>query len=337
LINGPFGSDDGFAMIKHFAAAGALVGLSFAFAPAASAADCGLLAVLSPCVAPPPAPAAPLVLPLLDPSTPVVAPPPAAPVAPPPAAPVAPAPAAPVATSTPKAIVPAAADRIHRLVNQDRAAAGLPALAASPRIASIAAGHSMAMATRGDIWHNDAYFTAANRRALGARALGENVAMNRSIDDAHRRLMASPGHRRNILDAGFDAVGIAVVQDESGTLYVTQNFADWPGEPAVAARPAAAKPTALKPASPVRTGSTGVVLHAASVAATPAPAPAVIAAPSADAAPVADGKVATLAAGPTPSPAPGPRPLHIATFAASLLASVAAAAARRGASVMGLG
>ena len=325
-------------MIKHFAAAGALVGLSFAFAPAASAADCGLLAVLSPCVAPPPgappAPAAPLVLPLLDPATAAVAPPAAGPVAPAPAVPVAPAPAAP-ATSTPKALVAAAADRIHRLANQERAAAGLPALAASPRIASIAAGHSMAMATRGDIWHNDAYFGAANRRALGARALGENVAMNRSIDDAHRRLMASPGHRRNILDAGFDAVGIAVVQDESGTLFVTQNFADWPGEPTTAARPAAAGPSAAKPASPVRSGSTGVVLHAASVGA-PAPASAA-AAPAADAAPVADGKVATLAAGPTPSPASGPRAVHVAAFAASLLAGVAVAAARRGASVLGLG
>ena len=325
-------------MIKHFAAAGALVGLSFAFAPAASAADCGLLAVLSPCVAAPPAappaPAAPLVLPLLDPAPAAVAPPAAAPVAPAPAGPVPPA-AAPV-TSTPKALVAAAADRIHRLVNQERAAAGLPALAASPRIASIAAGHSMAMATRGDIWHNDAYFGAANRRALGARALGENVAMNRSIDDAHRRLMASPGHRRNILDAGFDAVGIAVVQDESGTLFVTQNFADWPGEPSAAARPATAGPSAAKPASPVRSGSTGVVLHTASVGATPAPASAP-AAPSADAVPLGDGTVATLAAGPAPSPAPGPRPVHVAAFAASLLAGVAAAVARRGASVLGLG
>lgn len=42
--------------------------------------------------------------------------------------------------------------------------------------------------------------------------------MNATIEDAHRRVMASPGHRANILRAGFDAVGMAVARDEPGML-----------------------------------------------------------------------------------------------------------------------
>ena len=119
-----------------------------------------------------------------------------------------------------------ASDRIYRLLNEERARAGLPQLELRGQISAVAAGHSRAMASRHDIWHNGGYFTAGSRRALRARALGENVALNGSVDDAHRRLMASPGHRANILNGRFDAVGVAVFHDESGVFYVTQNFVD---------------------------------------------------------------------------------------------------------------
>ena len=260
-------------MIKSFVSAAIVLGICVVGAPPVGAADCGLLALLSPCSVPLPTPPVPVTVPVPLPAIEAVP-------APLPVSPPTPVPA-PAASAGHRVAVPEAAERIFQLVNQERAGARLPALTASPRNASIAAGHSMAMAERHDIWHNDAYMGTANRRALGATALGENVAMNGTIDDAHRRLMASPGHRAYILRPGFDAVGMAVVRDETGVLYVTQDFADWQGEPgtapaakpvaakpvaakSVAAKPAAAKSTAAKPAP--RPSGPAVVLRTAAVA-----------------------------------------------------------------------
>lgn len=318
-------------MLKYLGATGLLLGFVFAAVPPATAAECGVLALLSPCApTPPPAPLPlPIPVPGLDGSLPV-APEPVTPPAPPAAVP-----SAPVPVAVQKALLPDAAETIRLLVNRERAGAGLPALAASPRIASIASGHSMAMAGRGDIWHNDAYFSAANRRALGAKALGENVAMNATIEDAHRRLMASPGHRANIMNASFDAVGMAVVQDERGMLYVTQDFADWQGEPAAAgaarpAAPVAARPAAAKPASPTRAAPRVVVPR-------PAPAPAsatpvrVHTASVLPVGPVADSVAAVMGDGTSSEARPAPvshsRHLPVALAALVLLAGITATCA----------
>lgn len=110
------------------------------------------------------------------------------------------------------------------MVNNERAGAGLGALSMRGDVVGIAHPHSTAMASKRTIWHNDAYFNDSTRAQLRSAARGENVAMNSSLEDAHRRLMASPGHRANIMNGGFTQAGFSVVQDEAGTLYVTQNF-----------------------------------------------------------------------------------------------------------------
>ncbi len=124
-----------------------------------------------------------------------------------------------------------------QLVNRERVSAGLGALESRGAIVTIASGQSHAMAARGDIWHNEAYLTSSTRSSLGAGAMGENVATNGSVDDAHRRLMASPGHRSNILDGRFDAVGISVVHDNNGRLFITQDFVDSKPAPRAAPSP----------------------------------------------------------------------------------------------------
>ena len=110
------------------------------------------------------------------------------------------------------------------MVNNERSGAGLGTLSMRGDVVGIAHPHSRDMAGRRTIWHNDSYFSDSTRAHLRSAARGENVAMNSSLEDAHRRLMASPGHRANILNGGFTQAGFSVVNDESGTLYVTQNF-----------------------------------------------------------------------------------------------------------------
>lgn len=299
-------------MIKRLAAAGLLLGLTLAAAPLApaAAADCGLAGLLSPCVAPPPSPQpAPGPAPL----APILAAPslPAGPAAPEPVATPAPAPPPPAAPTA------ATADRLLQLVNEARSGAGLAGLSVNSRAASIAAGHSLAMAQRGDIFHNPAYLTAATRSSLGARALGENVAMNGSVEAAHQRLMASPGHRANILNGAFDAVGMAVVRDAGGTLFITQNFLDSAGPaaappaPRTAARPAAA-PAAPRPATVYRVASAPAAVAAADAVLSAGPA----------------GEVAPSGPVPAPLPAPGGGPAPAAAAALALLVSVVGAGIR---------
>jgi hypothetical protein len=61
--------------------------------------------------------------------------------------------------------------------------------------------------------------------ATGARftVAAENVARTEFLEDVHLALMASSGHRANILNAGYNAVGIGVIE-EKGRIYVTQDF-----------------------------------------------------------------------------------------------------------------
>ena len=211
---------------------------------------------------------------------------------------------------------PAAVDRILALLNNERGAHALPALALRPDVSAISAPHSEAMAAKGAIWHNDGYFTADVKQRLNARLLGENVARNTDIDDAHRRLMNSPGHRANILDGRFTVVGLAVYDDGWGNLYVTQNFV----QPNVAPAPTAARaekarsiPATTQPPAPTTTAAP------APSAPEPTPEPAVLAArPEVEIAP----------ADAAEEPAPGPNPALLAVVALLALGSVAAYALR---------
>lgn len=132
---------------------------------------------------------------------------------------------------------PVGAARLLVLANEARSAAGLVPLELRYDVFEIAAAHSQRMATAHDLFHNDAYFTPEVRRRLGARTLGENVALNSSMDDAHARLMNSPDHRANLLNPKFTIVGMAVTRTADGTGFVTQDFVEPSGSSAPAPAP----------------------------------------------------------------------------------------------------
>lgn len=128
-------------------------------------------------------------------------------------------------TSTTVLTEPAAAARLLELVNRARVEAGAPPLGARADVADIAQAWSGELARRGALAHNDDYFSRSTRTRLRAKALGENVARAGDVEAAHRALMASPGHRANILDARFRIVGIGAVL-RSGTWWFTQDFVE---------------------------------------------------------------------------------------------------------------
>jgi GNAT superfamily N-acetyltransferase len=117
---------------------------------------------------------------------------------------------------------------ILRLVNQDRQSRGLGRLVMDERLQRAARKHTLRMASRGEVEHQ-LYDEPKLSLRLGEVAIrydasGENVARTSGPERAHVALMNSPGHRANILDANFNAIGIGVIHTPDG-IYVTEDFA----------------------------------------------------------------------------------------------------------------
>jgi uncharacterized protein YkwD len=148
------------------------------------------------------------------------------------------APATPTTRSSPPTTAQAAAPRpsstaeaiakdLFGRANAERAARGLPALAWSDDLAKLASDWSSHMAATGDFAHRD-LGAARNQPGISKfSALGENIAWVAGYqNDAfqlHTGWMKSDGHRENLLQPGFDSVGIGVVCS-GGKAWATQNF-----------------------------------------------------------------------------------------------------------------
>lgn len=109
-------------------------------------------------------------------------------------------------------------DHLTALINQERAAAGLPGLARHPRLDAHAAAHAAAMAAAG-LHHSD----------LGAllgpwSGVGENVGAGGSVDIVHGALLASAPHQANMIGAGYSSVGVGIAVTP-GTVWVVEVFA----------------------------------------------------------------------------------------------------------------
>jgi uncharacterized protein YkwD len=126
-------------------------------------------------------------------------------------------------TTTPPPSTAAAQARLAELVNSERTSRGLGPLQVRADVTAIASGWSDSMAQSATLSHDDAYFTDASHRQLGAQLLGENVARAPDIDVAHKALMASEHHRDNILDGRFSVIGIGATFVD-GTWWITEDF-----------------------------------------------------------------------------------------------------------------
>lgn len=120
------------------------------------------------------------------------------------------------------------AEAIFKMLNAARVAEGSKALSRDSTLDKVAKAHSDEMAKAKMIGHNVGTGDPAQRiKAAGATATiaGENVASAASSQNAHRALWASPSHRSNMLSSEFTRVGVAVVKDGEGRVWVTQLFA----------------------------------------------------------------------------------------------------------------
>lgn len=128
-------------------------------------------------------------------------------------------------------------ERALALIADARRLANVPPLVLDERLHAIAREHSRDQATRQTLSHEGADGSRVadriERAGLGFRRVTENVASSLGQDDpaasAAGGWLASPGHRRNALDAGVTRTGLGAAAASDGTVYFTQIF--WrPGE-----------------------------------------------------------------------------------------------------------
>lgn len=118
--------------------------------------------------------------------------------------------------------------QIFDQLNQERQKAGLAILEWNELLAEAARSHSQTMAKDDKLAHQLAGEPPLQERIAlqGVRftRAGENIALTGYVEDVHLALMGSAGHRANMLNPKYNAVGIGVIK-QSGKIYVTQDFA----------------------------------------------------------------------------------------------------------------
>ena len=132
------------------------------------------------------------------------------------------------ASSTGAASAATAEDQLVSLVNRERVARGLAPLAVEAGLRGVAHDWTATMATGrrcpSGLAHNPAVGTDVPE---GWTSLGENVACGGSVKTLYSVLMKSPRHRANIL-GDFNVVGMGVLVDRQGSVWLTQLFATYP-------------------------------------------------------------------------------------------------------------
>lgn len=136
------------------------------------------------------------------------------------------------------------ARQLFALINQDRAANGLPALAWEPKLAVSAQRHNQVMMSGCGLSHQ-----CSGEAGLGARETnagvswnycGENIGTGGPVatydaqwsmaSGLHQSMMnekaPNDGHRRNLLSRDFHRIGISISIDAKNHLWLTEDFAN---------------------------------------------------------------------------------------------------------------
>jgi uncharacterized protein YkwD len=117
--------------------------------------------------------------------------------------------------------------QIYDQLNHEREKRGLAALTWNDQAARAARSHAQAMVENGQLSHQFPGEPSLPERigATGVRftVAAENVARTEYVEDVHLALMDSPGHRANMLNPAYNAVGIGVAEHQ-GKIYVAQDF-----------------------------------------------------------------------------------------------------------------
>ena len=119
------------------------------------------------------------------------------------------------------------------LVNTDRADAGLPPLALDADLVAYAQwrAEGLAIAAPKGLPHTlptgGAVYDALAAGGLRVHHAGENLGRCVClVEDIQQALLASPGHRANVLDPAYARMGLGMAEGPDGRTYYVQLFTD---------------------------------------------------------------------------------------------------------------
>lgn len=121
---------------------------------------------------------------------------------------------------------------VLNLVNKERTSRGLSALILDEGLSNVAQKHSKDMAENNYFSHTnlagESPFDRIKKAGISYRTAGENIAAGQKTPEAVvSSWMNSEGHRKNILNASFNKMGLGYVTANSGyKTYWTQVFTD---------------------------------------------------------------------------------------------------------------
>lgn len=105
--------------------------------------------------------------------------------------------------------------------NAARAARGAGALTVNAELTAVARRWSGKMASANSLSHNP---NLAREVTANWEKLAENVGFGSTVEDIHQAFMNSAAHRNNILDGALTHIGVGVVIDGEGGIWVTEVF-----------------------------------------------------------------------------------------------------------------
>lgn len=106
-----------------------------------------------------------------------------------------------------------------QLVNESRGAAGVHPVADHATLAAKAQAWAEVLAARGSLAHSN----LADGAGPGWQALGENVAMAGSVDEAHQLFLNSGPHRSTMLSGRYTHIGVGTAES-NGRIFVVQVY-----------------------------------------------------------------------------------------------------------------
>ena len=112
-------------------------------------------------------------------------------------------------------------------MNEDRAANGLGGLGWNDQLAGVAQNHAQEIAASGSLWHSDLGGWLAAPWMAGWRSLGENLLVTPAGTNAFAgedAWMNSAPHRANILNGGFNSVGVGTAVSPDGRVWTVAVF-----------------------------------------------------------------------------------------------------------------
>jgi uncharacterized protein YkwD len=136
----------------------------------------------------------------------------------------------PSPSPTPEPAPKAGADptaQLLDLINEERSSRGLQLLRPSSMLQNVAQRHAERMREKYKLYHNEWLFTdEAERKLHYPRLLDENVGVEQSIKQVHQAFMDSEPHRKKLLRAAFDRIGLGIAY-ANRSYWVVEDFGTW--------------------------------------------------------------------------------------------------------------